>query len=83
MNYSQVGMEVSGQVCYDDFSTHTPSVPSAVISQLKNEDGEVLLETEIKNTDMAMAKMPFIRAAGEQFHAEVQQYIDQLEREQR
>ena len=82
MNINDLGLEISGQLLFDDFSSHTPQVPSGMLSQLKDSEGTVLLELEIENDPQnKMAKMPFMRAASIQFRGEVDKYLAEMERE--
>ena len=81
MNINDLELEISGQLLFDDFSSHTPQTPSGMLSWLKNADSDVLLELEISNDPSEpMAKRPFVRAASLQFQGEVDKYLAELQR---
>ena len=81
MNYQERGWECTGQMLFDDFSTHTPQVASGIAYTLKDAVGQVLLEQEYSN-DEKMPKLEMGRAASAEFQAEISKFIARLEHEE-
>jgi hypothetical protein len=71
------GTKTEGQLLFDDFSTHNPQVPSGVHYKLLTEEDELVFELQIDNDPAdPMAKLPFLKAASQQFHEEIKKFVE-------